>query len=429
MFYIIADDLTGANDTGVQFSKKGYNTIVSILEESGDIIIPHETDVLVIDTETREVDVKTACQRVRNVLKKLNFSDKDIFYKKVDSTLRGCIGAELEEMINILEKDICVFTPTFPAQQRITIGGYLIVNGKPLGLSKYYSGDLKAGEASLISFLLKQQTSLPIARIDFIDVIKGQEAIFEKLNKLYQEGNKIIIVDATEEMHLKDIFNSINRFEGSVLYAGSAGLANYFPKSYNKNRSFKLNMEKNKGPVLIVGGSRNPITKSQINHLKGEIDFFDLNIDIEEIWSNRKTILEHFLTESITVIKNGQHLVIRTNPFYNDKENINKKLMQKHNLSFRELELIIRKFLGELTAEIVRNSSARNIILTGGDIALGVCSALGIQNLNIVDELLPGIPLSTANLKNINLKIVTKAGGFGEKDTLFKLIKKLTDWR
>ena len=429
MFYIIADDLTGANDTGVQFSKKGYNAIVSILEESGDIIIPHETDVLVIDTETREIDAKTACQRLRNVLKKLNFSDKDIFYKKVDSTLRGCIGAELEEMMNFLKKDICIFTPTFPSHQRITIGGYLIINGRPLGLSKYYSGDLKAGEASFISFLLKQQTSLPIARIDFIDVIKGQEAIFEKLNKLYQEGNKIIIVDATEEVHLKDILNSINRFEGSVLYAGSAGLANCFPEIYNKNRKFKLNMEKNKGPILIVGGSRNPITKSQITHLKGEIDFFDLNIDIEEIWSNRKTILEHCLTESITVIKNGQHLVIHTDPFYNDKENINNKLMQKHNLSFRELELVIRKFLGELTAEIVRNSPARNLILTGGDIALGVCSALGIKNLYIVDELLPGIPLSIANLKNFNLKIVTKAGGFGEKDTLFKLIKKLTDWR
>ncbi len=155
MLYIIADDLTGANDTGVQFSKKGYNTIVSILEESGNIIIPDKTDVLVIDTETREVDGKIACQRLRNVLKKLSFSDKDIFYKKVDSTLRGCIGVELEELMNVLEKDICIFTPTLPSHQRITIGGYLIVNGKPLGLSKYYSGDLKAGEACCIPFLLK----------------------------------------------------------------------------------------------------------------------------------------------------------------------------------------------------------------------------------------------------------------------------------
>ena len=429
MIYVIADDLTGANDTGVQFTKKGYNAIVSVLDEQSTIIIPDNLDVFVMDTETRELESKTARKILKSILEKININKKDIVYKKVDSTLRGNMGDEIEEIMNILEKDICIFTPTFPYHQRITIGGYLIVNGKPLGLSEYYSGDLKAGEASFIPFLLKQQTSLPINRIDFIDVIKGQEVIFEKLNKLYQEGNKIIIVDATEEVHLKDIFNSINRFEGSVLYAGSAGLANCFPEIYNKNRKFKLNMEKNKGPILIVGGSRNPITKSQITHLKGEIDFFDLNIDIEGIWSDRKTILEHYLTESITVIKNGQDLVIHTDPLYNDKQKINNKLMKKYNLSFRELELTIRKFLGELTAKIVRNSPVRNLILTGGDIALGVCSALGIQNLNVADEFLPGIPLSTVNLKNFNLKIVTKAGGFGEKDTLFKLIKKLTDWR
>ena len=433
MFYIIADDLTGANDTGAQFSKKGYNAIVSILEESGNIIIPgeDEIDVLVIDTETREVtDANIVRQRLNKVLEKLNFCAKDIFYKKIDSTLRGCIGAELEEMMNFLKKDICVLTPTFPSHQRITVGGYLIVNGRPLlGLSKYYNGDLKEGDASFIPSLLRQQTNLPIARIDFIDVTKGQEVIVKKLNKLYQEGNKIIIVDAAEEVHLKDIFDSIVKFEGSVLYAGSAGLANHFPEINNKNRSFPLNMEKNKGPVLIVSGSRNPITKSQITYIKEELKLFDLNIDIEEIWSNRKTILKHYLTDAITAIKNGQHLVIHTDPIYNDKENINKKLMKKYNLSFRELELTIRKFLGELTAEIVRNSPVRNLILTGGDIALGACSALGIQNLKIIDELLPGIPLSMANSNNINLKVVTKAGGFGDKDALLKLIEKLTDWR
>jgi len=74
------------------------------------------------------------------------------------------------------------------------------------------------------------------------------------------------------------------------------------------------------------------------------------------------------------------------------------------------------------------NSSVSNLILTGGDTTLGACSTLSIQNLNIVDELLSSIPLSTANYKNINLKVITKAGGFGDKDTLSKLIKKLTDW-
>ncbi|HZK11460.1 MAG TPA: four-carbon acid sugar kinase family protein, partial [Atribacterota bacterium] len=56
MFYIIADDLTGANDTGVQFTKKGYNAIVSVLDEQSTIIIPDNLDVFVMDTETRELE-------------------------------------------------------------------------------------------------------------------------------------------------------------------------------------------------------------------------------------------------------------------------------------------------------------------------------------------------------------------------------------
>jgi len=47
MKYILADDLTGANDTGVQFTKKGYNTKVSIFNEQSTIIIPDNLDVFV----------------------------------------------------------------------------------------------------------------------------------------------------------------------------------------------------------------------------------------------------------------------------------------------------------------------------------------------------------------------------------------------
>ena len=59
MKYIIADDLTGANDTGVQFAKNNYKTTVSILkDEPLDIVVPDDPDVFVIDTETREVGKK-----------------------------------------------------------------------------------------------------------------------------------------------------------------------------------------------------------------------------------------------------------------------------------------------------------------------------------------------------------------------------------
>ena len=105
---------------------------------------------------------------------------------------------------------------------------------------------------------------------------------------------------------------------------------------------------------------------------------------------------------------------------------MNEKLVKKHWMKARELELTIRHFLGELTAAVVRKSSVRSLILSGGDTALGVCSALDLHNLYILDELFPGIPVSMVDFGDLQLKLVTKAGGFGEEDTLFEIIDKMS---
>jgi len=428
MIYVIADDLTGANDTGVQFTKKGYNTIVSVLDEQSAIIIPDNLDVFVMDTETRELESKTARKRLKSILEKININKKDIIYKKVDSTLRGNIGVETEETMNILNRDICIFSPSYPHYQRITIGSYLVVYQKPLGLSGYSSNNLKQEENSFIPFLLKKQTNFPVGQIDLKDVAKGQKTILSKINELYQKGNKIIVIDSTNEEHLKDIFASSLKFDRSVLFSGSAGLANHFPNINNKNKYPQINIENNKGSVIVVAGSRNSIMEDQVNYLKNRLNFTELKIDLEQVFSNKDRILDNYAAECIKAIKGNRDLVIHTDAIYNEEKLINKKLMLKYHLSFRGLEIKIKKFFGELTSKIVENSNIRNLILTGGDVALGVCKELSIYNMNILDELLPGIPLAIAHYKSYNLNIVTKAGGFGKEDALYHLINKLKNY-
>jgi len=428
MIYVIADDLTGANDTGVQFAKKGYNTMVSTFNKQLTIIIPDNLDVFVIDTETRELEGKTARKILRNILKKLNINKNDMIYKKVDSTLRGNVGVEIEEIMNILKKDICIFSSSLPSQQRMTVGGYLIVNQKPLGLSEYSSNHLDQGENSFIPFLLKKQTDFPVGQIDLKDVVKGQETILSKINELSQKGNKIIVIDSTNEEHLKDIFASGLKFDGPVLFSGSAGLANHFPNINNKHEVLKIKVEDNKSPVLVVAGSRNSIMEDQINYLKNRLNVSELRIDLEQVFSNKERILDDYATKCIQAIKDNRDLVIHTNITYNEEKSINEKLMLKYHLSFRGLEIKIKTFLGELTSKIIKNSYVRNLILTGGDVALGVCKELNIRNLNILAELLPGIPLAIANYKDYKLNIITKAGGFGKEDALYNLINKLKNY-
>ncbi len=428
MIYVIADDLTGANDTGVQFTKKGYNAIVSVLDEQSTIIIPDNLDVFVMDTETRELESKTARKILKSILEKININKKDVVYKKVDSTLRGNMGDEIEEIMIILNRDICIFSPSYPSYQRITVGGYLLVQQKPLGLSEYSSNHLDQEENSFIPFLLKKQTDFPVGQIDLKDVVKGQETILSKINELSQKGNKIIVIDSTNEEHLKDIFASGLKFDGPVLFSGSAGLANHFPNINNKHEALKIKIEDNKSPVIVVAGSRNSIMEDQVNYLKNRLNFTELKIDLEHVFSDKDRILDNYAAEGIKAIKGNRDLVIHTNAIYNEEKLINKKLMLKYNIGFRELEIEIKNFLGELTSKIIKNSASRNLVLTGGDIALGVCKELGISNLNVIDELLPGIPLAIANYKNYNLNIVTKAGGFGKEDTLYNLINKLKNY-
>jgi len=428
MIYVIADDLTGANDTGVQFAKKGYNTMVSILDKQSTIMVPDNADVFVIDTETREADSKTARKRLKSILEKININRKDVVYKKIDSTLRGNIGNELEEIMIILNREICIFSPSYPSYQRITIGGYLVVDQKPLGLSEYSSNHLEHEENSFIPFLLKKQTDFPVGQIDLKDVAKGQETILSKINELSQKGNKIIVIDSTNEEHLKDIFASGLKFNKSVLFSGSAGLANHFPNINNKNESLKIKIENNKGPIIVVAGSRNSILEDQVNYLKNRLNFTELKIDLEQVFSDKDRILDNYAAEGIKAIKGNRDLVIHTDAIYNEEKLINKKLMLKYHLNFRALEICIKTFLGKLISKIIKNSDVRNIILTGGDTALGVCKEVGISNFNVIDELLPGIPLSTAYYENNILNIITKAGGFGKEDTLYHLINKFKNY-
>lgn len=238
MIYIIADDLTGATDSGVQLSKQGYETVVSIANLSKKFDMGKtqidEVDAFVIDTETRESPFEEAKKKMINLLSGLEITKKDIIYKKVDSTLRGNIGIEINEIMDKFDKDICIFTPSFPSNFRIVSGGHLLVKNEPLGISEYYNGKLNPGDASFIPDLLEEQTNLPVGRIDLREVIKGKNSILASIKSLFKSGKKIIVIDAVIDQHLKDILTSSSKFNGSILYSGSAGLANYLSDIYRE---------------------------------------------------------------------------------------------------------------------------------------------------------------------------------------------------
>ena len=94
---IIADDLTGANDTGVQCACHGYRTTVYL----DDISHYNYADVLVLNTDSRQDPAQQAGRKAFEAANELLNAGVGRIYKKIDSVMRGNIGAELDQVCSV----------------------------------------------------------------------------------------------------------------------------------------------------------------------------------------------------------------------------------------------------------------------------------------------------------------------------------------
>ena len=166
---IIADDLTGANDTALQFQKRGVNTNI-ILDYNEITQTSTEMGVWAASTESRNIDAETACQRVEEAVHSISTSlNIEHFYKKIDSTMRGNIGPETLRMVEVLDMDAAVVIPAFPSEGRITVGGYHLLKGIPIGRTE-----------------LAQDPHSPILESHVPTILKNQLKVFNHITFLRQ---------------------------------------------------------------------------------------------------------------------------------------------------------------------------------------------------------------------------------------------------
>ena len=85
---MIADDFTGALDTGVQFAVRGAKTCVVTDPDYDFSHTRADVQVLVLDAETRHLEAEKAYKTVFRVVKDALEAGFSYVYKKTDSALR-----------------------------------------------------------------------------------------------------------------------------------------------------------------------------------------------------------------------------------------------------------------------------------------------------------------------------------------------------
>ena len=422
---IIADDLTGANDTAVQFHKHGASTKI-LLDSEDTPKIKAGVEVWALSSESRNVPTDVAIGRVERAIETFtsNFSF-DYYYKKIDSTLRGHIALETLTMLNILEYDAAIIIPAFPQEGRITVGGYHLVKGMPIGRTEIaidpHSPITESHVPTLLQNQLGEESSDIVGTIDLRTVMNGAGPILVKINELIKEGKQLIVADAVSITDIEQLVLAITKSDKKLLPTGTAAtaqvLAKYWLAGIEKEEP-SISIEKL--PKLIVSGTATQITANQIEKLEQSddvenINFIPLKTDdiLEGVTDELVERIVSNLQSGVTVCVHTSNLIANFDGFSEDSLNA--------ELTKEKLAYMITDYLGELTRKVTEKI---NLILVtlGGETSYKCCKAINSNELQLIDEVIPAIPLCM----DINRKwIITKSGNLGNTNTIIEILQYL----
>ena len=411
---IVTDDFTGANDTGVQFSKRNLRSIVITNKDS-----IHESlkdcDVLVIDTESRFDSKDTAYRKSYEIGKIAKANNIKYFYKKLDSTLRGNIGAEISGLMDSLEIDHAIIVPALPSYGRITKNGNVYINGVLLAETEIANDPKNPVSDSYIPKIISRQTDKRIEVISYNDVLSGKQNLFQSVQHHIKNGIQLIVIDAQKKEDLDLIASVITIIEEKVLFVGSSGLAEFLPNHFNINKEKRSN--------IIIAGSVSEVTQKQIDYANEKLDVTLIDVEIEKLFTKKRRQEKNRIIDIIKESsRNGGDIIIRT---ASSKAIVTKSFEKgkEHGLDWFNVSEIIATFLGELSRLIIQEIKIKGILFTGGDTAIKAAQCLNVSGTIIKDEILPGIPYGhfiDEHYKDII--VASKAGGFGNEDTIFKVL-------
>jgi D-threonate/D-erythronate kinase len=446
---ILADDLTGAADSGAAFARRGWRTLLALEPGTG-----ADADVLVLSTDSRALPEDAAASAVRSALAQVNLSNFLVLYKKIDSTLRGHPAAELGELLGALGETRALIAPAFPAQGRSTRDGHVFVNGVPLEDTAFEVGPAGGNLRQLFG-------GIASPGLLSLDGVRGGTA---GLRAALGAFPGLWIADAETDADLISASGAALGLGWRVL-CGSAGLANALAEGLGENPTGGAINEPQagaaRGPLLVVAGSRHAATAAQVRAacragarlVTPGADFYAGagSEGVAEAAQALAEVLGRGETAILAVEKNPPSPPYKggQKPLYAPSQRgQDSPLPTRTTLSFKGVEggqnqagidpkgfgkplgsereeqaaLVARK-LGETAALAMAAVSPGGLFLTGGDTARAVCRALGCTQLWLGGEVEPGLPWSRlGDGRCADLPVVTKAGGFGNIHSIVKAL-------
>ena len=406
---MIADDFTGALDTGVQFAARGAATCV-VTDPAYDFSrAGKDVQVLVLDAETRHLSPEAAYGVVHRAVRDALKAGFSYIYKKTDSALRGNIGSELAAVMDAAGADRLPFIPAFPKMNRVTRGGVHYIDGTPVADSVFGKDPFEPVRRSHVGEIIAEQSGVPVT-------VHGVE---EEASAQGAPG--IQVYDAATDDDLQRIGRQLGR-EGLRLCAGCAGfgtvLAELLALEGTTPRLPKL-----KPALFVACGSVNPVTLRQLSTAEAA-GFPHVHLTpvqkLEPHWQSTAECADA-VRSWLKLAEDHRRLILDVN----DPEGATDTdvYAKDHGLTVEDLRVRISTELGRLIKCLLDGGLDATMLCTGGDTLLALMRAVDVAELTPVCELATGTVLTNFVYQGKTYHIMSKSGGFGEPDLLCNLAR------
>ena len=447
--YILADDLAGAHDVAVSFARRNF--AVAVLSDPGRLDRFDSADLVVLNTNTRSCSESEATERVGAACEAIGSRNGSIIYKKIDSTLRGHVGLEIDLVSGLMDFSLAVCAPAFPELGRTTVGGYHLLHGMPVN-GAYTAGPDIPPQHAFMPDLLDTGSSRKTVLVDWKIVQEGANAIREAVAGYRAEPGTTLVVDMADPTCWNGLLDAVLETgaapaergssaaaTASVLLCGSGGMARALAdrwaaasrpaasSSSGKPRIDVASPESRSHSVLVFACSLHPTTVRQVEQVNSQDTATACAFDPLQIVDERSRgdEVDRLAARVFEVMANGGSAVVApVLPSQGEQRAWLEGLPAA--TPGRDPASVVIESLGEVARRLLTGVSPGGLILTGGETACGVFDVLGADGAWILEELDTGVGLAAvAGGPHDGMRLVIKPGSFGDGQTLVKAVDRL----
>ncbi len=428
---VIADDFTGANDNGALLAAKGFSSATCLGLAHWNPKEFTQCDAVCLNAESRLLHREDAYKAVYDAVTEFNKEKPALVSKRIDSTLRGNVGAELEAAIKAMDnthghsETLAVLVASYPHSGRICVGGYQIVHGVPLERSPIAKDAATPVHHTAVLKIIADQTSLPCGFVSLEKVLAGPAAVRETIEAARAKGCRAVVCDAVSDDDIAVIAQSLAdapyplvSLDPGPFTSELAAARIEAPRAEFENR------------IFLTVGSTSELTRVQLETLRLAHPCHIVSMNVRKVLAGEaesQAECRRVLEAVFAAPEEAKVLGVCTAASKEDVFSM-QEMSQTLGIAPSEISRRINMALAHVAQEALKNENLRigGLYTSGGEVTVSVMRTLKAGGFSVRIMVLPlAVYGHIIGGEHPDLPMITKGGFVGDKDSLVECMEYL----